>query len=41
MSNYYPRKKYGAGRFLGDFILGVMTGGIWWVYMLFRALRNA
>jgi hypothetical protein len=35
------RKKYGPGRFLVDLTLGFLTGGLWWIWMLFRALRTA
>ena len=38
MSN--TNKRYGCLHFLWDFFLGVITGGIWWLYLLFRALRN-
>jgi hypothetical protein len=34
------RKRYGLGGFLFDFILGCLTGGIWWAYLIFRALRH-
>lgn len=33
-------KKYGPLRFLFDFTLGVLTGGLWWLYLLLRALRR-
>lgn len=35
------KKRYGLGRFALDFFLGVITGGLWWAFLLFRALRNA
>lgn len=34
------KKKYGPFRFLMDVFLGIITGGLWWMYLLFRALRN-
>ena len=33
-------KHYGFGRFLLDLFLGLITGGIWWIYLLFKALRK-
>lgn len=39
--SYGPtKKKYGFWRFIGDVLLGCLTGGIWWLYLLFRALRK-
>jgi hypothetical protein len=29
-------KRYGCIHFLFDFTLGVLTGGLWWLYLLFR-----
>lgn len=29
-------KHYGISRFLLDLVLGVITGGIWWVYLIFK-----
>lgn len=34
------KKKYGFWRFIGDVVLGVLTGGIWWLFLFFRALRK-
>lgn len=33
-------KKYTIWRFLLDLFLGAITGGIWWVYLLCKALFN-
>lgn len=38
--NVKTKKKYGPVRFLVDFVLTVLTGGLWLVYLIFRALRN-
>ena len=35
------KKKYTLGRFIFDFILGVLTGGIWWIYVLIKAIRES
>lgn len=34
------RRHYGLGGFLFDVILGLLTGGIWWAFLLFRFFRN-
>jgi hypothetical protein len=34
------RRKYGPGRFLVDLVLGFVTGGIWWMWIAFRFLRE-
>lgn len=34
------KKKYGFWRFIGDVVLGVLTGGIWWLYLFFRFIRK-
>lgn len=34
------KKKYGFWRFMFDLIFGFITFGLWWVYLLFRALRS-
>lgn len=33
-------KKYNLGSFIVDCILTVLTGGIWFLYKIFRALSN-
>lgn len=33
-------KPYGLGRFIIDLLLGFITGGLWWVFLLFRAVRG-
>lgn len=33
-------KSYGLGRFILDFFLGFITGGIWWIYLLFKFFRR-
>ena len=33
-------KRYGFWRFLLDIFLGLITGGIYWIYLLFKALRK-
>ena len=33
-------KRYGIFRFLVDLILGCLTGGLWWLYLLFKFLRR-
>ena len=34
------KKNYTFGRFLVELILGLLTGGLWWIWMLFKALRE-
>jgi hypothetical protein len=34
------KKKYGFMHFMWDLFLGFITFGLWWVYLLFRALRS-
>ncbi len=34
------KKKYGVGRFCIDFTLTVLTGGLWLLFLVFRALRS-
>lgn len=34
------RRRYGPGRALIDILLVFMTGGLWLIWMLVRALRN-
>lgn len=34
------KKKYGLGRFIIDFVLTVVTGGLWLLYLVLRALRS-
>lgn len=34
------KKKYGLGRFVLDFVLTVVTGGLWLLFLLFRALSR-
>ncbi len=34
------KKKYGFWRFMFDFTFGVLTGGLWWLFLLLRALRK-
>jgi hypothetical protein len=34
------KKSYGLFRFLWDFFLGCITGGLWWVFLLIRYLRT-
>lgn len=29
-------KKYGIFNFIIDVLLGCVTGGIWWLYLIFR-----
>lgn len=38
-ATYGTKKKYGFWHFTGDVLLGILTGGIWWLFLLFRALR--
>lgn len=33
-------KPYTLGTFLLDVILGICTGGIWWIYRLFRIITT-
>ncbi len=33
-------KRYGFMRFLLDLVLGILTAGLWWIYLLFKALRG-
>lgn len=33
-------KRYGLGSFLFDLIFGLITGGLWWVYLAFRFFRR-
>ena len=32
--------RYGLGRFLVDLILGCVTGGLWWLYLVIRYVRK-
>lgn len=32
--------RYGLIRFAFDVILGCMTGGLWWLFLLFRYIRR-
>lgn len=32
------RKSYSLGRFLLDVILGMVTGGLWWVWLVLKFL---
>lgn len=34
------KKRYGLGHFLLDFFLIVITGGIWGLYLILRALAR-
>jgi hypothetical protein len=34
------KKKYGVIHFLFDFTLGVLTGGLWWLFLLLRYLSQ-
>jgi len=34
------KKPYGFWHFVGDVLLGIITGGIWWLFLLFRALKK-
>lgn len=34
------KKKYGFMHFVLDFTLGILTGGLWWLYLLFRHWRR-
>lgn len=34
------KKKYTFGRFCVDFVLTVITGGLWLLWLVFRALRS-
>lgn len=40
-SNTRSRQRYGFLRFTFDVLFGIITGGLWWLYLLFRALRSA
>lgn len=33
-------KKYGLLRFAFDIMFGLVTGGLWWIYLAFRFLRK-
>lgn len=33
-------KKYGIFRFMFDFTLGVLTGGLWWLFLLLRHISG-
>jgi hypothetical protein len=33
-------RKYGLGRFVLDLLLGFLTGGLWWVFLVFKAIRS-
>lgn len=42
MSEYYVRRKrYGLFRFCWDFVLGVCTCGLWWLWLILKAVRNS
>lgn len=32
------QKKYGLGRFLFDLFFGILTGGLWWLFLFLRFL---
>lgn len=34
-------KKYGFIRFTRDIVLGIITGGLWWLFLVGRALHNS
>lgn len=34
------KKKYGLMHFLLDFVLGVLTGGLWWMFLLLRHISR-
>lgn len=40
-SNTRTRQRYGLLRFIFDILFGIITGGLWWLFLLFRALRSA
>lgn len=33
------RRPYGLGRFMADIFLGIITGGLYWMYLLFKFIR--
>lgn len=33
-------KRYGFWKFVWDVFLGIITGGLWWLYLLIKALRK-
>lgn len=33
-------KKYGLGSFIIDLLLGSITGGLWWIYLLIRYIKR-
>lgn len=33
------RRRYGLLSFMKDLFLGIITGGLYWVWMLFRFIR--
>lgn len=33
-------RKYGLGSFLFDLIFGIITCGIWWIYLIFKFIRS-
>lgn len=35
----YRRKRYGLGRLLLDFVLVILTGGLWFIWIAIRFLR--
>lgn len=35
-----PRKRYGVGNFLGDILMCVLTGGLWFIWIFVREMRG-
>ena len=31
---------YGCLKFIFDIVLGLLTGGLWWLYLLFKFIRT-
>lgn len=34
------KNSYGLGKFLGDAVLGALTGGLWWIYRIIKVLSK-
>lgn len=39
-SHYQPHKPYGALNFLGDLLMLMLTGGLWFIWIFVREMRR-
>lgn len=40
MARTCARRRYGFGQFVFDFVLTILTGGLWLLWLIIRFLRN-